>query len=381
MHSSCSLRALLLLPPLLLVATPGPARALTKDEQRAMVELHNLYRSQVFPPASDMRRMRWDPELAAFAKAYAQQCVWGHNKERGRRGENLFAITDEGLDVPLAMEEWHHEREHYNLSAAACTPGQMCGHYTQVVWGKTERIGCGSHFCEKLQGVEETNIHLLVCNYEPPGNVKGQRPYQEGIPCSQCPPDYRCENSLCEQNPVALQDRAKPAGEDGRKGLGRPVGVAGAGRGRGLRAAGALGTRAQLEEVPEQQRGRGKLEREPISGPEEEQDLPSLETAAPSTRATEASGSRKAGAPSPATEVAHFWGTEVSGSPATQAPPTVETKTPSSSATKEPSATATEARPSLTSTESREWRLSSGHMWGPSQGLLLLPPLMLAGLF
>lgn len=58
--------------------------------------------------------------------------MWGHNKERGRRGENLFAITDEGLDVPLAMEEWHHEREHYNLSAATCATGQMCGHYTQV---------------------------------------------------------------------------------------------------------------------------------------------------------------------------------------------------------------------------------------------------------
>ena len=58
--------------------------------------------------------------------------MWGHNKERGRRGENLFAITGEGLDVPLAMEEWHHEREHYNLSAISCAAGQMCGHYTQV---------------------------------------------------------------------------------------------------------------------------------------------------------------------------------------------------------------------------------------------------------
>lgn len=27
--------------------------------------------------------------------------------------------------------------------------------------------------------------------------MKGQRPYQEGTPCSQCPSDYRCENSLC----------------------------------------------------------------------------------------------------------------------------------------------------------------------------------------
>ncbi|KAI5929382.1 Peptidase inhibitor 16 [Manis javanica] len=203
MHSSCCLPAFLL--PLLLLAAPtSPAAALSDDEKRAMVELHNLYRAQASPPAANMLQMRWDEELAAFAKAYAQQCVWGHNKERGRRGENLFAITDEGMDVPLAMEEWHHEREHYNLSAATCHRGQMCGHYTQVVWAKTERIGCGSHFCEKLQGVEETNIQLLVCNYEPPGNVKGQRPYQEGTPCSQCPSDYRCHDSLCAMDTPSL---------------------------------------------------------------------------------------------------------------------------------------------------------------------------------
>ncbi|XP_037861958.2 peptidase inhibitor 16 isoform X3 [Chlorocebus sabaeus] len=229
MHGSCSFLMLLLPLLLLLVATTGPAGALTDEEKRLMLELHNLYRAQVSPPASDMLHMRWDEELAAFAKAYARQCVWGHNKDRGRRGENLFAITDEGLDVPLAMEEWHHEREHYNLSAATCSPGQMCGHYTQVVWAKTERIGCGSHFCEKLQGVEETNIELLVCNYEPPGNVKGKRPYQEGTPCSQCPSGYRCKNSLCE----------------------------------------------------------------PIGSPEDAQDLPYLVTEAPSFLATEASDSRK----------------------------------------------------------------------------------------
>ncbi|CAK7310143.1 Peptidase inhibitor 16 [Vulpes lagopus] len=226
MHSSCDLLLLLLL---LLAATVGPAGALTEDEKRAMVELHNLYRSQASPPAADMLQMRWNEELAAFAKAYAKQCVWGHNKERGRRGENLFAITGHGLDVPLAMEEWHHEREHYNLSAATCDQGQMCGHYTQVVWAKTDRIGCGSHFCEKLQGVEETNIHLLVCNYEPPGNVKGKKPYEEGTPCSLCPSGYRCESSLCE----------------------------------------------------------------PIAGQEEAQDLPGLVTEAPSSLATEASGSGK----------------------------------------------------------------------------------------
>ncbi|XP_017378064.1 peptidase inhibitor 16 isoform X2 [Cebus imitator] len=285
MHSSCSFLMLLLPPLLLLVATVGPAGGLTDEEKHLMVELHNLYRAQTSPPASDMLHMRWDEELATFAKAYARQCVWGHNKERGRRGENLFAITDEGMDVPLAMEEWYHEREHYNLSAATCSPGQMCGHYTQVVWAKTERIGCGSHFCEKLQGVEETNIQLLVCNYEPPGNVKGKRPYQEGTPCSQCPSGYRCKNSLCE----------------------------------------------------------------PIGSPEDDQDLPSLVTEAPSSLATEASDSRKMGTSSSlATGIPAFLVTEVSGSLATKALPAVETQAPTSLATKDPPSMATEAPPSVT---------------------------------
>ncbi|XP_037375513.1 peptidase inhibitor 16 [Talpa occidentalis] len=285
MHSSHNLLALL--PPLLLllVAATGPARALTDDEKHVMVELHNRYRAQASPSASNMLQMTWDESLAAFAKAYAKQCVWGHNKERGRRGENLFAITDEGVDVPLAVEEWHHEREHYNLSAAACDSGQMCGHYTQVVWAKTERIGCGSHFCEKLQGVEETNIHLLVCNYEPPGNVKGQRPYLEGTPCSQCPSGYRCENSLCE----------------------------------------------------------------PIKVTEATQNLSDLVTEVPPSVATEASSTRKTSIPSTLATETPSLVTKVSDSLATKTLPAIETKAPFSIATEDLPSIATEAQPSLTS--------------------------------
>ncbi|XP_016079175.1 PREDICTED: peptidase inhibitor 16 [Miniopterus natalensis] len=285
MHGSHSLQALLLPSLLLLVASTGPAGALSDHERHEMVELHNHYRAQAFPPAANMLQMRWDEDLAAFAKAYAQQCVWGHNKDRGRRGENLFAITDEGLDVPLAVEGWHLEREHYNLSTGTCDPGQMCGHYTQVVWAKTEKIGCGSHFCEKLQGINEANIHLLVCNYEPPGNVKWQRPYVEGTPCSQCPSGYHCQNSLCE----------------------------------------------------------------PIRGTEESPDSPHLVTEATSSLATEASGSRKGGISSTlATETSSFLVTEVSDSLATKVLPDAEIKAPSSLATEGPLTMATKAPPSLT---------------------------------
>lgn len=79
----------------------------------------------------------WDTELEAFAQAYAEKCIWDHNKERGRRGENLFAMAPT-LDLEFAVEDWNGEEKYYNLTTSTCVPGQMCGHYTQVpsCWGR-----------------------------------------------------------------------------------------------------------------------------------------------------------------------------------------------------------------------------------------------------
>lgn len=57
MHSSCSLWATALSPLLLLLTAAGPTSALMEDEKQTMVELHNFYRAQVSPPASDMLQM------------------------------------------------------------------------------------------------------------------------------------------------------------------------------------------------------------------------------------------------------------------------------------------------------------------------------------
>lgn len=74
----------------------------------------------------------WDTELEVFAQAYAEKCIWDHNKERGRRGENLFAMAPT-LDLEFAVEDWNGEEKYYNLTTSTCAPGQMCGHYTQVL--------------------------------------------------------------------------------------------------------------------------------------------------------------------------------------------------------------------------------------------------------
>ncbi|XP_006860637.1 PREDICTED: peptidase inhibitor 16 [Chrysochloris asiatica] len=287
MHSSHSL----LLPPqllLLLLATTDPAGALTEEDKRLIVDAHNSYRAQTNPPAANMLKMMWDEDLAVFAKAYAEHCVWAHNPNRGWRGENLFAITGDSMDVQMAVAEWHRESDYYNFTTGACQSGQMCGHYTQVVWAKTDRVGCDSHLCPKLQNVEDSNVHFLVCNYVPPGNVIGQKLYEVGPPCSACPLGYHCEQSLCE----------------------------------------------------------------PTRDPEEPQDLPYMVTGAQTPLATEASSSSEMGAPSSlATEAPSFLLTEVSASLATKALPTLQTEVPSSLATKDPPSMATETRSSLTTND------------------------------
>ncbi|XP_042636683.1 peptidase inhibitor 16 [Orycteropus afer afer] len=283
MHSSHSLLLFLLL--LLLLATAGPAGALTEEEKRLTVEAHNFYRAQTNPPAANMLKMLWDEDLAIFAKGYAKQCIWAHNPNRGWRGENLFAITGDSMDVQMAVAEWHRERDYYNFSTGTCQPGQMCGHYTQVVWAKSDRIGCDSHLCTKLQNVDDSNVHFLVCNYAPPGNVRRQKLYEVGPPCSACPKGYHCEQNLCE----------------------------------------------------------------PITGPEEPQDLPCLVTEAQTSLATEALGSSKTDAPSSlTTEAPFFLVTEIPASLPTKALPTVQTETRSSLTTKDSLSIAAESPLSLT---------------------------------
>ncbi|NWX91437.1 PI16 inhibitor, partial [Nothoprocta ornata] len=192
----CTMLSSGLFPLLLLFAALELSWTLSDEEKKIIVDGHNKFRSQVSPPAMDMLKMSWDAELEAFAQAYAEKCIWDHNKERGRRGENLFAMTPT-LDLEFAVEDWNGEEKFYNLTTTTCAPGQMCGHYTQVVWASTHRIGCGVKFCAKIDGIETEDMYLLVCNYYPPGNMKGRKPYKEGASCSQCPEGTLCVDSLC----------------------------------------------------------------------------------------------------------------------------------------------------------------------------------------
>ncbi|NXE99759.1 PI16 inhibitor, partial [Menura novaehollandiae] len=197
--AACTMLSSGLLPMLLVLTVLELSWSLSDEEKKIILDEHNKYRSQVpsvplcvLTPSSFQT---WDTDLEVTAQAYAEKCIWGQNG-RAREGRNFFA-TASTLGVELAVAEWNGERKFYNLTTYKCDPGQMCGHYTQLVWANTAHIGCGTSFCEKIDGIETENLHLLVCNYFPPGNMKGKKPYVEGPSCTKCPLGTVCVNNLC----------------------------------------------------------------------------------------------------------------------------------------------------------------------------------------
>ncbi|XP_039555273.1 peptidase inhibitor 16 isoform X5 [Passer montanus] len=167
---------------------------LSDEEKKIILDEHNKYRSQVSPPAKAMMKMTWDTDLEVDAQKHAEKCTWSQNGGPGRL--NLFA-SPSTLDVKLAIEEWNAERKFYNWKTSECVPGQTCENYIQVVWAYTAHVGCGSSFCEKIDGAETENVHLLVCSYYPPSNIKKDKPYRDGPSCVNCPKDTVCVNNLC----------------------------------------------------------------------------------------------------------------------------------------------------------------------------------------
>ncbi|XP_030006629.1 glioma pathogenesis-related protein 1 [Sphaeramia orbicularis] len=184
------------------------------------VKEHNTARSSVHPPASDMLYMTWDGGLAATALAWAKQCVFEHNPNPVHPsftsiGENIWAgYPPSHFDVSGAIKLWVDEKQHYHYSSNTCT--KVCGHYTQVVWASSDKVGCAVQRCPN--GVRKTSFDttdgaVFVCNYAAAGNVNRRRPYQtKGDACSGC--KGRCVDRLCRSNWTQDQEPALNSGSD-----------------------------------------------------------------------------------------------------------------------------------------------------------------------
>ena len=162
------------------VIAASAARALTVDEQVEMVAAHNKWRQEAGVPD-----VQWSPAIAATAQKWADTlktrhaCNMTHSATKGL-GENLYRASAvwysngttrlQQVTPAKVTDRWASEKQNYNYTSNACAAGQMCGHYTQVVWKTTTEIGCAKAVCGD-------NTQVWVCNYAPPGNWRGQRPF------------------------------------------------------------------------------------------------------------------------------------------------------------------------------------------------------------
>ena len=140
---------------------------------QAFVDAHNDARGRAQPtPSPALPDLAWDDGLAEIAADWAAGCVFEHST--GTTGENLAAFSN-SVEPKVVVDAWFSEIADYDYADNSCAPGKQCGHYTQVVWRTTERVGCALQVCDNLRGFGPAEY--WVCEYDPAGNWVGQKPY------------------------------------------------------------------------------------------------------------------------------------------------------------------------------------------------------------
>ncbi|MFZ5696195.1 MAG: CAP domain-containing protein [Pseudomonadota bacterium] len=143
-----------------------------------MIDAHNGERALVGVPP-----LEWDEALAVDAARYAadmaQSGAFRHSPRGSRAipsGENLWMgprrLYGYGVMVGAFLDEKKLFRTEGKLPDLS-TSGrwQDVGHYTQMIWRGTRKVGCALG--------EGANYEYLVCRYFPAGNAFGKGPLDE----------------------------------------------------------------------------------------------------------------------------------------------------------------------------------------------------------
>jgi len=155
-------------------AWPGVVAVALNAEMQGILNQHNIYRC-----VHGIEEMTWDADLAASAQAWADGGQWKHSANSDRvingvqAGENL-AWGSPSQSGEQATRNWYSEIQFTDPYGTAdsfqdtTVPGEAIGHYTQVVWTTSTKLGCGKGAITGQAG------DYWVCQYSPSGNYGGQ---------------------------------------------------------------------------------------------------------------------------------------------------------------------------------------------------------------
>ncbi|WMV12727.1 hypothetical protein MTR67_006112 [Solanum verrucosum] len=139
-----------------------------QNSQTDYLYTHNSARSQV----TGVSAITWNTTIEAYAQNYANQRINDCNlvHSNGPYGENI-AKGSGSFTGTAAVDLWVAEKLYYDYTSNSCTGVHECRHYTQVIWKNSIQLGCARVQCTN------NNWWFVICNYNPPGNYIGQRPY------------------------------------------------------------------------------------------------------------------------------------------------------------------------------------------------------------
>jgi uncharacterized protein YkwD len=130
-----------------------------------MLAAHNAARAAV-----KTKPLVWSDKLAVAAQDWANSLLTRltliHQK-KSKYGENMYELAGGKSTPEEVVKVWTSESADYDYKSNRCR--SACGHYTQVIWRDTREVGCGV----ARHGTRE----IWVCEYAPPGNFVGERPY------------------------------------------------------------------------------------------------------------------------------------------------------------------------------------------------------------
>ncbi|KAK2651697.1 hypothetical protein Ddye_011553 [Dipteronia dyeriana] len=148
------------------IITP-PTVHTQEDTPHYFLDAHNSARAKV-----GVGPMTWNETLATYASTRVADCTCEYSG--GPYGENLIANSRNGsssISGTYIMNIWVAEKANYDSRSNACVAGRSCRNYTQVVWQNSRSLGCAKVQCS-------SGGYFFSCNYDPPGNLIGQRPFE-----------------------------------------------------------------------------------------------------------------------------------------------------------------------------------------------------------
>ncbi len=157
----------------LAIHAPAAAAASNNAAQfpARILAAHNAVRAQ-----AGVAPLAWDPALGQAAASYAMQLALTNTFQHSNRharpgiGENLWMGTRGYYSYDAMVGAWASEQRDFvpGVFPAVSRSGnwERVGHYTQMVWPTTTRVGCAV--------ASNAANDFLVCRYSPAGNIDGR---------------------------------------------------------------------------------------------------------------------------------------------------------------------------------------------------------------